>query len=603
MLVAKLFNLWGLGGSQPLTAATTPPPGAAMPGIRHTLVLIYIALATAALLPGLAIWTGISLPAYPLVAAPLASLREALGDIWFGRGLRFWLGVTGAAMLALLLLYPLRKALFTTARVPGSVGGWFHLHIVLGLIGPVLILYHTNFSHGGFNANVALWTMLAITVSGIVGFFVYARVSRDFYVTSERARQHRKTLIAALPDTADPATWKDQLTADLEAFEADVLTPRQGLIPCLHARFTLERRRHVIALRIAAYIDAYARSQSMTTGDYRRFRSFIGGHVRVYFALARSSVSQSIGEQLWARWRLFHMPLFVIMVGATILHVIAVWGMDAGDGRTGPSGGRASDVAARTGSEPEARSIGDLLKRDRANDRPDLPVRDSKSVTAEPAIAVPPRAVVPPGAPVLLAKPQIVTSRTKPVQESQALSATGAGVPTVATPLAPPADPIPRPRPPVSASAFDPAGVSAGSSAGALTSALPAGAGAATSEQEMGPIYAELQKRVQSAPMGLGLGGAGTIPSKLEDQFVHFKTLMTAGQFSHSETETGFALTGKHLKAECSACHKTTLRMQTQSAPRDCLTCHKSDDIHKGRRPDCANCHTTNRWTQILKRK
>jgi hypothetical protein len=524
--------------------------------LRDRLVLAYIGLAVLALVPGLVAALQVSLDAMPSLAALTVALRETLADIRFGSGLRFWLGVVGTTLLALLLLYPLRKAIFKS-RVPGSVGRWFHIHILLGLIGPVLILYHANFSLGGFNANVALWSMLAIAVSGVVGFFVYTRVSRDYYLTNERARQHRKALIAALPDHGDALAWKAGLTSEMEAFEVDILKPRQGVIASLRARLRLEQRRRPIVHMIAGYVEEHAQARKLTSNEHRQLRAISGRHVRAYFALAQSSMSQSIREQLWARWRLFHMPLFVIMVGAVVLHVIAVWGMEAPGVSTATRGGAVSSPIPQPNGDP----IGDLLAR-------------AVDVKAEPS----------PGPPVLLAQPQRVTQRPKAVQASTPPESSAS------------AGRISRARAPISARAFDdPPQTVAGDGAGASPQ---------TSDAQMAPVFAELQKRMEPQRMGLGLGGGGTLPAKLDDQIVHMKALMTAGQFAHSETETGFALTGKHLKAECTSCHKAPLRdVEIRTEPRQCVACHKSDDIHKGRRPDCANCHTANRWTQILKRK
>jgi formate-dependent nitrite reductase cytochrome c552 subunit len=67
-------------------------------------------------------------------------------------------------------------------------------------------------------------------------------------------------------------------------------------------------------------------------------------------------------------------------------------------------------------------------------------------------------------------------------------------------------------------------------------------------------------------------------------------------RFDHNTTN--FPLTGKHTKVDCAGCHKTTI----ENNPSTCVACHKKDEPHNGRRPDCAKCHTTNRWTQILRR-
>ena len=79
-------------------------------------------------------------------------------------------------MLAL-LLYPLRKHV-PWMRGAGSVSHFgFDSHMALGLIGPTLILYHANFGLGSANSNVALWSMLIVAGSGLVGRFFYAKDS------------------------------------------------------------------------------------------------------------------------------------------------------------------------------------------------------------------------------------------------------------------------------------------------------------------------------------------------------------------------------------------------------------------------------------------
>jgi hypothetical protein len=63
-------------------------------------------------------------------------------------------------------------------------------------------------------------------------------------------------------------------------------------------------------------------------------------------------------------------------------------------------------------------------------------------------------------------------------------------------------------------------------------------------------------------------------------------------RFDHNRTR--FALTGRHARIECQACHKT---LEFRNAPRDCYGCHEADDKHRrtlGR--NCAVCHSTRDW-------
>lgn len=648
MSVARILSASGLlrpdkavGGN-----ATAPHPKT-QPGQRQSLVVVYIVVAALALVPGLALKFGFTFAGQPALAAYLERLSGALADIKFGSGLRFWLGVTGATMMALLLLYPLRKVLFK-ARAPGSVGGWFHVHMLFGLIGPVLILYHCNFELGGFNANVALWTMLAVAVSGIAGYFVYSRVSRDFYVAIERARQLRQLLIASLPGVEESPSWKDQLTRDFEAFETEALTPRQGVISSLRTRVRVEQLRRPIVHNVAAYINEYANAKSFDRAAYVKLRTTTGRHLGVYFALARSSASQSVREQLWSRWRLFHLPMFLIMVAAVALHVIAVWGMDDPAGASGadatePSQSAVAEAVSRPADDKDP--IGTLLAND-ASGRPSS-VRapaavksasqvnsgatnkpDGTAVAGLPSQFAATSGAVPAGPkaptadpPRLVGAPKLVTSRARPS------NAAAQSVPVAQIQSSPPQPgsrgSLPQSRPPISAAAFDepparPVRVAESLAATAkpikpAAAANPDPSSNASSNPSSKEAITELERRLDSRPMGLGmtvdsaaamstgLGGPGL--STLAEQIPFMKARMAAQQFSHSEMETGFALTGKHLKAECTSCHTAPLRDVRQSVARTCVACHKKDDVHKGRRPQCVDCHTTNRWTQILRRK
>ncbi len=47
--------------------------------------------------------------------------------------------------------------------------------------GPLLILAHSTFRVGSLNAGVALYSMIIVALSGIVGRFIYSRVNRGLY--------------------------------------------------------------------------------------------------------------------------------------------------------------------------------------------------------------------------------------------------------------------------------------------------------------------------------------------------------------------------------------------------------------------------------------
>ncbi len=65
--------------------------------------------------------------------------------------------------------------------------------------------------------------------------------------------------------------------------------------------------------------------------------------------------------------------------------------------------------------------------------------------------------------------------------------------------------------------------------------------------------------------------------------------------FDHARSD--FKLDGAHTKAECSKCHSNS---EFKGTPKDCFSCHKQDDNHKGQLgTDCAACHVTSDWKDV----
>ena len=96
------------------------------------------------------------------------------------QGIGYWLGITGGTLMLLLLLYPLRKRI-RLLHALGPTRIWFRMHMIFGLLGPLFILYHSNFHLGSFNSQVAFYSMLLVSGSGIIGRHFYAGIHRGLY--------------------------------------------------------------------------------------------------------------------------------------------------------------------------------------------------------------------------------------------------------------------------------------------------------------------------------------------------------------------------------------------------------------------------------------
>jgi hypothetical protein len=72
-------------------------------------------------------------------------------------------------------------------------------------------------------------------------------------------------------------------------------------------------------------------------------------------------------------------------------------------------------------------------------------------------------------------------------------------------------------------------------------------------------------------------------------------------QFDHNDPRVNdrFRLDGKHRQVPCSGCHVRPAQAATpifRPTPTDCRSCHRRADPHRGRRPQCASCHTPEGW-------
>ena len=90
-------------------------------------------------------------------------------------GLR--LGMFGVLLFLFIYLYPLRKKWAWLGR-QGSAKRWLDFHVLLGLVAPVVVTFHSSFKFNGI-AGVAYWIMGVVAMSGVVGRYIYSQIPRS----------------------------------------------------------------------------------------------------------------------------------------------------------------------------------------------------------------------------------------------------------------------------------------------------------------------------------------------------------------------------------------------------------------------------------------
>jgi hypothetical protein len=240
-------------------------------------------------------------------------------------GVGYVLGIVGGSLMLLLLLYPARKR-WRWLSFMGSVKAWFQTHMVLGLIGPICILYHSNFSTGAVNSNVALFCMLTVSGSGLVGRYFYTRIHHGL---TERA-----TTLSELQANADRLRGVSLSVTFLPQLLDRLLSEEQQLLQRVSKCPVLLRPAYAFCLswlartRLTRHVRRALRAAAAQSAVLARQQKRLALTARGYIA-QRIKATREVSEfqaytQLFSLWHVLHLPLFFMLLIAGIVHVIAV---------------------------------------------------------------------------------------------------------------------------------------------------------------------------------------------------------------------------------------------------------------------------------------
>jgi hypothetical protein len=281
-----------------LTAASSRERSA---GFRAVLHLLY-AVSFAAIL--VLLWGGGSFYATPL------GERAHHPGYWewkAGGAVGQRLGVVGAAMMVLLLLYSVRKRVKALRRA-GPLSRWLDLHIYLGVVGPLLIVLHTAFKVGGLVA-LSFWSMVAVALSGVLGRYLYLQIPRT-RAGEELTLEELRRLDAEL----------------LKRLETDFALSPPLLAQLRELSAPPEPRGLLLGLVLLAQDDLRLRGRLREFA--RRCRSVPRRVLREFESVLRQKAQAQRRLQLWERlheafhyWHVVHKPFAVVMYLFMVVHI------------------------------------------------------------------------------------------------------------------------------------------------------------------------------------------------------------------------------------------------------------------------------------------
>lgn len=242
-------------------------------------------------------------------------------------GLGYWLGIVGGSLMLFLLLYPAGKKSQLLQRL-GIVKYWFQIHIVFGLLGPLLVLYHCNFTYGATNSKVALFSMLIVAGSGIVGRHFYLRIHRGLTGKRTNIGELREGIARSLQDSRGIAAIFPSVTAELHGLFGDINGCRYTKALNLRQSLAWSVKYIWLRFRLTSKIDtelaARAVFSDVVRGNARDLRQAARHYVYKQLDSMRRVAQLSFYERLFSIWHVFHMPLFLLLVISGLVHVLAV---------------------------------------------------------------------------------------------------------------------------------------------------------------------------------------------------------------------------------------------------------------------------------------
>lgn len=244
------------------------------------------------------------------------------------RGVGYWLGIIGGSLMIILLMYSARKR-FRWLRWMGSIPSWFEFHMVLGVIGPILVMFHANFSLGATNSNVALICMLLVAGSGVIGRYIYTRLHAHMDGNEDTLEQLRavgdrlrsqKTSLELLPGLVDA----------IDSVEKRLIHPPVNVVARFLHLFTGPYRLAMARMIVRREIkEAMRRALRRESPLIARHAERLATVARRY-AYRRLEAGRRLSEfkmyaQLFSLWHVLHIPLFFMLLIAGIVHVIATF--------------------------------------------------------------------------------------------------------------------------------------------------------------------------------------------------------------------------------------------------------------------------------------
>ena len=232
------------------------------------------------------------------------------------------LGILGVGLFFLIYLYYFRKRWKWLGRL-GVNRHWLDFHVVLGVASPVIIAFHSAFKFRGI-AGMAVWIMLAVALSGIVGRYLYAQIPRHLNAAELSWQELQEEQLTLASQMASQKVFPaDRLVAAFHVPSAEMVKHKSA-IGAIVWMLMLDLVRPFRVASLRRQVLGFGGIIFSLGGLLRSTHDELETVVRIaqqQAALSKRMVFLSRTQEIFQLWHVIHRPFSYAFIVLALLHI------------------------------------------------------------------------------------------------------------------------------------------------------------------------------------------------------------------------------------------------------------------------------------------
>lgn len=226
-----------------------------------------------------------------------------------GNFLSFTYGIVGFVIMLFTNFYIIRKRV-SFLKSFGNLTHWLNIHIFFGVLGPIFIIFHSDFKVRGI-VSISFWSMIIAASSGFVGRYFYINAAKKQKEYMEMVDNAITDLKRAVPK--DKESDKDFLKgivakgfAYMGGTDGEERVSFAGL-----PMFVMKSMFGDLKVALGVSVIKEYRGTSLDT------------RLKYVSKLKRNVVYQDTYRRLLSYWHTFHLPFTFFMYVTAVIHIIS----------------------------------------------------------------------------------------------------------------------------------------------------------------------------------------------------------------------------------------------------------------------------------------